>query len=146
MMMKMLTEPEVKQQRTSTVTAWILAAVLVFGGSAEMRAAVLCVGDDGHTDIEVLASFCCSERGLPLTHELAPNVIVVSDHCGDCVDLSLGAEYVKASKSGLHIERAAVPRSFDEDPGRDRTNQSAIADSAVRENLQAFHSSVVLLI
>lgn len=134
------------QQRTSTVTAWILTAVLVFSGTAEMRAAVLCVGDDGHTDVEILASFCCAEGELPLTRELASNVIVVNDHCGDCVDLSLEAEYVKASKSGLLIERAAMLRSFDRDPGHDRSIQSAHDDSAVREDLQASHSSVVLLI
>ena len=135
-----------KQQSTLTITAWILAGVLVFSGTAEMRAAVLCVGDDGHTDVEILASFCCAEGELPLTRELASNVIAANDHCGDCVDLSLEAHFVKASKSGLLFEGVSCLRSSRNGAGSENRTRFARADDPSLDHLQAAHSSVVLLI
>ena len=39
--------------------AWVLAVALVFGGFAEAGPAVLCIGDDGHTDVEYSLAGCC---------------------------------------------------------------------------------------
>ncbi|MBD3870629.1 MAG: hypothetical protein IFJ97_04645, partial [Acidobacteria bacterium] len=39
--------------------AWIMAVALVFGGFAEAGPAVLCIGDDGHTDVEYSLAGCC---------------------------------------------------------------------------------------
>ncbi len=135
-----------KRKRTSTVTAWLLAVVVVFGGAAEIRAAVLCVGDDGHTDIEMLASFSCAEAARPTSDGSVPGLVAADSHCGDCVDLRLDARYLKAPKTSPEFKGTWFLRSLDADLGSDHPNLFVRTDLGVRESFPATQSSVVLLI
>lgn len=135
-----------KRKRTSTVTACLLAVVVVCGGAAEIRAAVLCVGDDGHTDIEMLASFSCAEAVASASNGRVPELTTSDSHCGDCVDLRLEVRYLKASKTGSEFKGTWFLRSLDADLGSDHPTLFVRTDIWVRENFPATQSSVVLLI
>ena len=66
----------------------MLAAVLVLGNSAQLGAAVLCVGSDGHVEVESWLCACCSgtaSRDAGTHSGLAP----ASPSCDDCVDVPL---------------------------------------------------------
>ena len=135
-----------KRKRTSTVAAWLLAVVVVFGGAVEIREAVLCVGDDGHAGIEMLASFSCAEAVASASDGRVPELTASDSHCGDCVDLRFEARYLKASKTGPEFKGTWFLRSRDVDLGSDYPNLFARTDLVVRENFPATQSSVVLLI
>ena len=89
---------------------WTLVAVFVFGGLAEAGPAVLCIGEDGHADIEYSLSGCCAlEPG-----DLAPQSpeVSISRHpeCDDCVDLGFELISLKKGKEVLPTPRTNTTR------------------------------------
>lgn len=71
-----------------TVTACMLAAVLVLSNAAQIGAAVFCVGSDGHVDIESAVCACCT---LTVSHDerVRSGLVPASPSCSDCVDVPL---------------------------------------------------------
>lgn len=126
--------------------AWILAVALAFGGIAEAGPAVLCIGEDGHTDVEYSLSGCCvlvvdaREQALQLSADSG------GPGCDDCVDLGLDQNILKAGKKLLPAPDATILRlrSSQGETGGAKTSEEA--QRTVHESLTTVLSSTVLLI
>jgi len=125
---------------------WILALVFAFGGIAETGPAVVCIGDDGHSDIEYSLAGCCVF--VADEPEQIQEVLKNTDRpgCNDCVDLGLDQNSLKAGKKLLPAPEVTVLR--DSLTGGDL--KGAIAPAAAQyidhESLTTALSSIVLLI
>ena len=98
------------RNRISRIAVWFLAAVFALGHLAEAGPAVLCIGEDGHADIEYSLSGCCAlEPG-----DLAPQSpeVSISRHpeCDDCVDLGFELISLKKGKEVLPAPRTNTTR------------------------------------
>jgi len=83
-----------------TATACILAAMLVLSSATQIATAVVCIGLDGHIDIEYLLEGCCvssTSSARIETVALAP----ASSSCGDCTDVQLKAPPLRFKESQL---------------------------------------------
>jgi hypothetical protein len=126
--------------------AWILAFALAFGGFAEAGPAVLCIGDDGHTDVEYSLASCC----VPVADAREQKVLLSANSggpgCDDCVDLGLDQNVLKAGKRLLPAPEATLLR-FDLSKSRaGATMASAAAPRSAHESVTSELSSIVLLI
>ncbi len=91
-------------------TIWILFAALAFGGIAEAGQAVLCVGEDGHADIEYGLAGCCVV--VPDGPEQAAFQSAGSSgaRCDDCADLRIEQNSLRAGKEPLPAPETGVVR------------------------------------
>jgi len=132
--------------RGTHIAVWILAAALALGGIAEAGPAVLCIGEDGHTDVEYSLSGCCvlvvdaREQALQLSADSG------GPGCDDCVDLGLDQNILKAGKKLLPAPDATILRlrSSQGETGGAKTSEEA--QRTVHESLTTVLSSTVLLI
>ena len=91
----MITRPK----HSMTATVLTLAAMLALSNAAQLGSSVVCVGSDGHIDVETSICTCCS---VPASHsesfhsELAPAI----PSCSDCVDVPMS---VPSNKSGTPL-------------------------------------------
>ena len=125
--------------------AWILAVALVFGGFAEAGPAVLCIGDDGHTDVEYSLAGCCV---LEIDDaELITSVAMIASRpgCDDCVDLGLDQDSLIAGKKLLPAPEAAQVRLLSSQSETAGANTAA-AQCTAHESLTAVLSSTIILI
>lgn len=126
--------------------AWILAVALAFGGIAEAGPAVLCIGEDGHTDVEYSLSGCCilvadaREQALQLLADSG------GPGCDDCVDLGLDQNILKAGKKLLPAPDATILRLRSSQAETGGAKTSAAAQRTAHESLTKVLSSTVLLI
>ena len=126
--------------------AWILAVALVFGGIAEAGPAVLCVGNDGHTDVEYSLAGCCVFEADEAEKRNSGAKIAGRSGCDDCVDLGLDQDSLLTGKKLLPAPEATVLRwalSPSETAG---VNTAALSQCTVQEWLTTVLSSTVLLI
>jgi len=132
--------------RGTHIAVWILAAALALGGIAEAGPAVLCIGEDGHTDVEYSLSGCCvlvvdaREQALQLSADSG------GPGCDDCVDLGLDQNILKTGKKLLPAPDATILRlrSSQGETGGAKTSEEA--QRTVHESLTTVLSSTVLLI
>ena len=126
--------------------AWILAVALVFGGIADAGPAVLCIGDDGHTDVEYSLSGCC----VPVADAGEQRVLLSANSggpdCADCVDLGLDQNILKAGKKLLPAPEATLLRSGALKRESRGTKTFAAASRSAHESVTSELSSTVLLI
>ena len=89
---------------------WILVAALAFGGIAEAGQAVLCVGEDGHADVEYGLAGCCAlvPDGPEQTAFQSPGSS--GSRCDDCADLRLEQNSLRASKEPLPAPETGIVR------------------------------------
>ena len=78
----------------------MLATVLAMSGTAEFGAAVVCVGSDGHVDIESSVCACCT---LTVSHDerVHSGLVPASPSCSDCVDVPLRVLPLKSKDTQL---------------------------------------------
>ena len=87
-------------RRPMTATVFMLVAVLVLSNAAQIGARVVCMGSDGHVDVEPSGCTCCAvivsddER---FDDGLAPT----SPSCSDCVDVPLRVPPLKSKAPQL---------------------------------------------
>ena len=132
--------------RGTHIAVWILAAALALGGIAEAGPAVLCIGEDGNTDVEYSLSGCCvlvvdaREQALQLSADSG------GPGCDDCVDLGLDQNILKTGKKLLPAPDATILRlrSSQGETGGAKTSEEA--QRTVHESLTTVLSSTVLLI
>jgi len=82
-----------------TATVLMLAAMLALSNAAQLGSSVVCVGSDGHIDVETVVCTCCSvpaSHGESFHSELAPSI----PSCSDCVDVPMS---VPSDKSGTPL-------------------------------------------
>lgn len=126
--------------------AWILAVALVFGGFAEAGPAVLCIGDDGHTDVEYSLAGCCvlESDEAELTNSVA--MIAGRSGCDDCVDLGLDQDSLIAGKKLLPAPQVTLLRLGLPQGKTAGANKGAAVQRTMHESLTTVLSSTVLLI
>lgn len=126
--------------------AWILAVVLAFGGIVEAGPAVLCVGDDGHSDVENSLAGCCvlvtdEADQLNSTAKMAGR-----PGCDDCVDLGLDKNSLTVVKKLLPTPEVTMLRVSLTRGGSKGAFAPAAARNIDHESLTTALSSIVLLI
>ncbi len=92
----------------TTLLVWCLTLIFIVGGASLTGSLVLCVGSDGHTDLEVALGFCCVE--VETTHANADGDHSASlvDPCGDCSDIELDATPLTKQKRRLEPPQSAA--------------------------------------
>jgi hypothetical protein len=83
-----------------TATACTLAALLVLSNAAQAGTAVVCVGFDGHIDIETLLEGCCIS-GTSGDQSGNAGLVPATSGCGNCTDVQLKAPPLKSKESHL---------------------------------------------
>jgi hypothetical protein len=83
-----------------TVATCLLAAVLVLGTASGPATAVVCIGSDGHVDVESIFDPCCT-AGTPHDGAGAPDLGSAAGSCGDCVDVELKLLPVESNSTRL---------------------------------------------
>jgi hypothetical protein len=86
-----------RRQKT-TATIWALVVIFTFGGAFQAGAAVLCVGADGHTDIEVALESCCLTSIEASNDGSGPAGVSLDTSCGSCSDIRLDLEPLNKEK------------------------------------------------
>ncbi len=76
------------QPRLMTAAVYLLIALFATTGGIQIGGAVICVGADGHIDVESFFDGCCSPVA-PGDHGAGLTGVVNGSSCGDCVDVHL---------------------------------------------------------
>lgn len=92
------------------MTVWVLAVVVLFGGTLAEGALVVCVGEDGHADVEIIATGCCSLGNAESSNRDVPGVRSAAGGCAGCVDLGLNVESLKAAPKPLPVPDRTISR------------------------------------
>ena len=93
----------------TTATTWALVVIFTLGGAFQAGAAVLCVGADGHADIEVALEGCCVTSTQARDDGSGSAGVSLDPSCGDCSDIRVDLEPLNKEKHQFSPpERAAV--------------------------------------
>lgn len=125
---------------------WLLTVVFALGGIAEAGPAVLCVGEDGHVDVEYGLSDCCVLVPNDSAQRESQTTVADLSGCDDCVDLGISLNSLKTGKNLLPAPAVTVLRIS---PMRTETTGGAAPDTARHvdhEMLTTALSSIVLLV
>lgn len=91
---------KIRPKHLSTATALTLAALLVLSSASEVAGVVVCVGLDGHVDIESISEGCCISDKV-VSRSNAVELPATGSGCGDCTDVQLKAAPLKPKQSQL---------------------------------------------
>lgn len=124
----------------------MLAAAL--GGTAQLGAAVLCVGTDGHAGVEYSFGGCCISTAASVDQVTADSVFSGSPLCGACVDLQINSPRLKDEKTQLLTPKAGVEEVFTQSPvgGCGSHDLMGFERPENQSEVHAVLSTVVLLI
>ncbi len=134
------------RRQLTTATTWALVVVFTLGGAFQAGAAVLCVGADGHTDIEVALEGCCVTSTQAHDDGSGSAGVTLDTSCGNCSDIRLDLEPLNKEKHRFSPpERAAVGTLS---PGRGCDEPTRIRDGRPDPHSRSTspQSTVVLLI
>jgi hypothetical protein len=134
------------QHRRLRGTAWILAVALAFCGIAEAGPAVLCVGNDGHSDVEYSLAGCCVLETDEADQLNSTAKMAGRTGCDDCVDLGLDQNSLTVGKKLLPTPEVTMLRVTLTRGGSKGAFAPAAARNIDRESLTTALSSIVLLI
>ena len=76
------------QPRLMTAAVYLLIALFATTGGLQRGDGMVCVGADGHIDVENFFEGCCSPAA-PDDHGAGVNLVMNESSCGDCVDVQL---------------------------------------------------------
>ncbi len=85
---------------------------VALGGTAQLGAAVLCVGTDGHAGVEYSFGGCCISTAASVDQVTADSVFSGSPLCGACVDLQINSPRLKDEKTHFLTPEAGVEEVF----------------------------------
>ena len=89
---------KIRPKHTMTATALTLAALLVLSSATQVAGVVVCVGLDGHIDIESIFEGCCVSGPAGARGDAAE--LSASDSaCGDCTDVQLKAPPLRSKET-----------------------------------------------
>jgi len=89
-----------RPKHLSTATALTLAAMLVLSSATQVATAVVCIGLDGHIDIESIFQGCCIS-GTTAAQSDAAELSATGSGCGDCTDVQLKAPPLRSKETQL---------------------------------------------
>ena len=124
-----------------------LALVVVFtaAGSSLMGSLVLCVGSNGHTDLEVAFGTCCIDEAPGRVGSHGDSCPALVDPCGDCDDIELDSTSLTKGKQRLEPPHLAAMN----EPVQARAFPASLADSGLPTSPGSPHleglATVVLL-
>lgn len=98
----------------TTAIAIALAVIITAGGVSLGGSYVLCVGVDGHADLELALGVCCTDDG-PGGEPAGESSTIVVDSCSGCADIGLDASSLTEGKHRLAPPRFAVIDTADQD-------------------------------
>ena len=75
----------------TTATVWALAVIITVSGTSLVGSLVLCVGSDGHADLEVALGQCCVGENTARGNADGASSTALVDTCGSCADIDLDA-------------------------------------------------------
>ena len=87
-----------RRRDLTTATVWTLAVIITVGGTSLVGGVVLCVGSDGHVDLEVALGPCCLTDGDGVDGDVETALV---DTCGSCADIELDATPLTKEKQRL---------------------------------------------
>lgn len=79
----------------------MVVAMLVLSTATQLGAAVVCVGFNGHIDLESILTGCCIS-GISGGQNRNAALVAGASTCGDCTDLQLDAPPLRLKESALH--------------------------------------------
>ena len=122
--------------------------VVTAGGATQLGAAVLCVGVDGHVDVEFTLAGCCASPPASLDQAAAVTLGPEAGSCGPCVDLDITSPPLKDEKTSYFTERTGFVISITPLPiGGGDTHRFIRVDRPLNHSGERTpHSTVVLLI
>ena len=93
------------RSRTHILTSLMLTTLLVLTGAGQLDAVVVCVGLEGHVDLESSFGECCSSSAGP---GLAGDTLQTAHgtDCGPCTDLLVTAPQLRAKQ--IHLAGPAL--------------------------------------
>ena len=132
----------IRSGNLTTVVAWALVVILTAAGSSLTGSLVLCVGSDGHADLELAFEDCCVDDQPKDRDPDLPTRLV--DSCGSCSDLDLDSTPLTKQRQRLEAPDPVVVNL----PGADTCATSpvtAVSQMAISPPDLISISSVVLL-
>jgi len=90
-------------RRNPIFVMWPLFIVVMAATAFSSVGAVLCLGEDGHSRLEVVWHPCCGSGSGEADRATIANSEMSSDHCGDCSDYSLLEASRRRYNSGLSV-------------------------------------------
>ncbi|MBW2278266.1 MAG: hypothetical protein JRF63_12285 [Deltaproteobacteria bacterium] len=87
-----------RRRDLTTATVWALVVVITVSGTSLAGSLVLCVGSDGHVDLEAALGPCCLTDVDGGDGDLETALV---DTCGSCADIELDATPLTKEKQRL---------------------------------------------
>lgn len=95
-----------RSRNLTAIVAWMLVVVLTAAGSSLTGSLVLCVGSDGHAELELAFENCCVDDSR---RDLDPDTAVsLADSCGSCADLDLDSTPLTKQRQRLDAPDTVV--------------------------------------
>lgn len=96
----------IRSGKLTAAVAWALVVILTATGSSLAGSLVLCIGSDGHADLErALESCCIGDQRDDRNADLATRLV---DSCGSCSDLDLDATPLTKQRQRLKAPHTVV--------------------------------------
>lgn len=96
----------IRNGNLTIAVAWALVVIFTAAGSSMAGSLVLCVGSDGHADLERAFENCCVEDQRAGRDIDSPTRLV--DSCGSCSDLDLDATPLTKQRQRLEAPHTIV--------------------------------------
>ncbi len=92
----------------TTAIATALAVIITAGGMSLVESFVLCVGSNGHADLELALGLCCLDDDTPRDDVGGENPASLVNPCGGCSDIGLDASSLTEGTQRLAPPSTAV--------------------------------------
>lgn len=96
------------QKSDQKLTVWLLIAIFGFSGAISSGNRVLCVGEDGHSQIEQAVESCCFPNVTLNQDKDSKNDNPEDSECGDCNDIEV-SDMVSNNRSIVRSDCEAPP-------------------------------------
>jgi len=134
------------RRQMTTATTWALVVIFTLGGAFQAGAAVLCVGADGHVDIEVALEGCCVISAQTRDDSSGSAGESLGTSCGSCSDIRLDLEPLNKERRRFSPTERASVGTLSLGCGCDETTRARDGRSDHHSRSTSPQSTVVLLI
>ena len=90
-----------------SILTWAFCLLFVAAGAGASTGGVLCIGADGHTEIETACIPCCDDNADACAAEPFDNRHEEHEDCSDCADVPLN-EFTRSHVPSVRIDYDAV--------------------------------------
>lgn len=93
------------------ILTWALCLLFVAASAGASTGGVLCIGADGHTEIETACIPCCDDREGACAAEPSDNRHEEHEDCSECADVPLN-EFTRSHVPSVRIDYDAIISQF----------------------------------